>query len=250
LAAVFALESLTPEENADYLDHLNRCQLCPQLVLQFRETADLLPYTLDEEATSSGLKNRVLTQARADIEGASPPRQPSSTRAPGAFLRWRWPGWLSPAPAAAIAFLLLVVAGLAGWNIALSGQLNAQNSALGQQSRLLESIALGARLVTVPGTDSAPDAGAVLVLDPELGSAYLIVRGLPQPPAGMEYQVWRIGGEGDAPQGIGTFGVSRPGGQVVTVTADFSGATALGVSLEPAGGSPAPTGDIVLLGEL
>jgi anti-sigma-K factor RskA len=62
--------------------------------------------------------------------------------------------------------------------------------------------------------------------------------------------VWLIGGEGSTPLGAGTFSVSDPDGQLVTVAADFSTANALGISVEPKGGSPAPTGDIVLLSEL
>jgi anti-sigma-K factor RskA len=77
-----------------------------------------------------------------------------------------------------------------------------------------------------------------------------MVLGLSELPPNMVYQVWRIGGEGDAPTGAGTFSVTDPEGQLITVPADFSNANALAISIEPRAGSPAPTGDIVLLGEL
>ena len=64
----------------------------------------------------------------------------------------------------------------------------------------------------------------------------------------QEYQVWRISGE--TPTSAGTFAPDADEQQLVALFVDFSGADAIGVSIEPTDGSPAPTGAIVLLGTL
>jgi anti-sigma-K factor RskA len=68
LAAIFALEALTPDERVAYLTHVELCRVCRQLVSQFQEVADLLPDALEEQAPLPNLKARVLAQAAADVE--------------------------------------------------------------------------------------------------------------------------------------------------------------------------------------
>lgn len=250
LAAVFALEALTPDERTAYLDHLELCQVCRQLVNQSQEVAELLPDALEEEAPSPGLKARVLAQAAADVERDTPPSSAPLLEERPSRTGWRWFSWLSPVPAVTMAVLALALAGLIVWNVYLSLSINNQARTMAEQSRLLEAIAAGAKVYQISGTDVAPGARAVLVQEPGSENAFLMVQGLSDLPANMVYQVWRIGGEGNAPTGAGTFSVTDSERQLITVPADFSSAEALGISIEPRGGSPAPTGDLVLLGEL
>lgn len=109
-------------------------------------------------------------------------------------------------------------------------------------------IASGARVSQLSGTDAAPTAGASLVQAPENSKDFLLVRNLPRLPAGREYQVWSITDE--VPVSAGTFVSADGSNQLITLSADFSNADVIGVSIEPLGGSVAPTGDIVLLGPL
>lgn len=86
-----------------------------------------------------------------------------------------------------------------------------------------------------------------LIQEPGDGHAYLIVRDLPAIRDDQEYQVWRITDTG--PSGAGTFVLENGHDQIIMLPVDFSSATAVGVSIEPRGGSVAPTaGAIVLLG--
>jgi anti-sigma-K factor RskA len=62
----------------------------------------------------------------------------------------------------------------------------------------------------------------------------------------MEYQVWRI--KGGTPVGAGMFSSSGMDEQLIVISADLSDADAIGISIEPRGGSSGPTGAIVLLG--
>ena len=77
-------------------------------------------------------------------------------------------------------------------------------------------------------------------------AAFLVVSALGELPAGRQYQVWRI--NGGTPQGVGLFSSAGSGEQIFTFPPALTDADAIGISIEPAGGSLAPTGPIVLLG--
>lgn len=106
----------------------------------------------------------------------------------------------------------------------------------------------GARLVHLAGTDAAPGARASMVFEPATGRALLLASALPPPPAGKAYQIWYIAG--GPPQPGGTFTTDREGGSVIRDQAPAEGrkASLFVVTLEPAGGVKAPTGDKYLLG--
>lgn len=109
-------------------------------------------------------------------------------------------------------------------------------------------MAAGGSIFSLAGTEAAPGASGTLVQDPAGDRAFLLVKSLPSLPANREYQIWRI--KGDRPVGVGTFGLTDRPEQLIILGADFADADAIGVSVEPLGGSPAPTGQIVLLGTL
>ncbi len=145
-----------------------------------------------------------------------------------------------------MAVLILAVVSVATWNVILWDQGNQRDQTLAAQDRLLDAIAAGARISLLAGTEAAPLASATLIQEPGVGSAFLLVNNLPPLPESQQYQVWKITGEGPASAGI--FGGANSIEQLVNLPTDFFGADAVGVSVEPRGGSPQPTGAIVLLG--
>ncbi|MEM7798133.1 MAG: anti-sigma factor [Chloroflexota bacterium] len=100
------------------------------------------------------------------------------------------------------------------------------------------------------GTEEAPEALAQVVYQPENDVAVLIVDGLAELESGLEYQILLIrGGDHDTAD---TFTVSTEGKGVIVINAPSNMITfdSIGVSIEPEGGSPQRTGDIVLIGGL
>ncbi len=104
--------------------------------------------------------------------------------------------------------------------------------------------------VALPGTDTSPDAHGQLIANPEHHLALLVVSALPALPEEQEYQVLLIYDDGH--DTADTFRVDPQGQNVLLIHSPtpLSRYQAIGVSVEPRGGSPQRTGDIVLLGSL
>ena len=79
-------------------------------------------------------------------------------------------------------------------------------------------------------------------------AAVLEARDLPDVPDDETYQLWFIGADG--PVSAGTFRPDDDGRVEVVADGDLAAAEVVGITVEPAGGSPAPTGDVLLSAEL
>lgn len=104
--------------------------------------------------------------------------------------------------------------------------------------------------VTLPGTEEQPAASAQLVIDPLSNTALLVVNGMPELPESSVYQVLLI--RDTEHETAETFRVDTEGDGVLLVhsTEPLQSFDAVGVSIEPEGGSVQRTGDVVLLGRL
>ncbi|RMF28236.1 MAG: anti-sigma factor, partial [Chloroflexi bacterium] len=126
------------------------------------------------------------------------------------------------------------------------------NLLLWQRLSRLEKMAAGPEMhiVALVGTEAAPDAHGIVVIsgDGEYGS--LIVEKLPPLSPEKQYQLWLIQ-NGQRTSG-GVFSVTPEGYGVMEISSprpllEYS---AFGITIEPAGGSPGPTGAKVLGGSL
>ncbi|MCL4266824.1 MAG: anti-sigma factor [Anaerolineae bacterium] len=105
-------------------------------------------------------------------------------------------------------------------------------------------------LVSLPGTEAQPQAVGQLLFDPNTNVSLLLVEGMENLAPGQVYQVLLIREDGhDTAE---TFAVDVQGQRALIIHSltPMSAFTAVGVSIEPEGGSPQRTGDIILLGEL
>ncbi len=106
------------------------------------------------------------------------------------------------------------------------------------------------QIVSLPGTENQPQAVGQLVFDPNTNVSLLLVDGMENLSPGQVYQVLLIREDGhDTAE---TFAVDVQGQRALIVHSltPMNTFTAVGVSIEPEGGSPQRTGDIILLGEL
>lgn len=128
-------------------------------------------------------------------------------------------------------------------NELLQQELTAQNDILASyQAPGTSTLAIG------DTTGEYPEVRATLTVAPENGRATFVANNLQPLSADQVYQLWII--RGDQPLSAGTFTVDENGRVVLDVDPILAATyDAVGVSIEPAGGSETPTLDqIILLG--
>ena len=87
-------------------------------------------------------------------------------------------------------------------------------------------------------------AGAATVLASQSADmAVISMTGLPEPDAGRAYQLWLMGDHDPIP--AGTMEAGQVGPSPAAMINDIRGSAQIGITNEPAGGSPAPTGDVL-----
>ena len=105
------------------------------------------------------------------------------------------------------------------------------------------------QVVALAGQAPAPTARARMMWHATAGGIF-VAAGLPEAPAGKAYQLWAIAGT-NAPVSAGVFSVdvSGTGSLSVQPLPGVATVNAFAVTLEPAGGLPAPSGAMYLLGK-
>ena len=77
-------------------------------------------------------------------------------------------------------------------------------------------------------------------------AAVVTLSGVPAPPEGSVYQMWRVPADGSDPVSVGTMTGEEVAGTKATELTDIEPYSAVAVTVEPDGGSPTPTMPIVL----
>ena len=256
LFPLYALGALTDEERMQVDAYVASAPDAEARLAELIRAASALPYAAEPVDPSPEVKQAVMERVNADARArsAAARRNPLPRLWDAVRLRLR-ARWVMPVAAG----LSVLAAGAAfAWAVSLNGEvarLRAQLAALqrdlAQQRQTLAQIAApNVRTMAIAGTEHQPAARGQLVADPRSTSAVLVVSGLLPLNPGQVYQFWLIRGE--SPVSAGVFSVDEEGRAVLSVTStDTLGSfDAMGVSIEPEGGSPQPTGDIVMLGRL
>jgi anti-sigma factor RsiW len=222
LTAAYALDALSPDEERAYEAHLSRCERCRADLAAFSETATALAHGGDPVSPPPVLRERILAEARRERPNVVPLR----------------PRWTIPVVAAAAVATAAAVA-LAIWAVSLSRSLDRQRTARA-------SAEIAAQIVGDPSAHRVRlSARAVLYVRPD-GEAALAARGLTQR-RGKTYEAWVI--RGGRPLPAGTFD-GRGRVVVVKLTRRAVAGSVVAVTLEPEGGSAAPTTEPLFKGSV
>jgi len=232
LLPAYALGCLDQPEAERARAHLGECDACRAELEVYEEVVAELMYASRSVAPPPvALKQRIL-------DSLNPSRSVS-----GPSLRvktWRdlMSGWSRPQFAFGITALVLIF-GLLLANFRLWQRVQA----LEQQHASVEHI----HTVMLMGSEIAPEAHAVLVMPENGEQGALVVDDLPPLDEVHAYQLWLIDENGKRESG-GVFTVDATGHATVTVAGPKPLETykAFGVTVEPLGGSPGPTGPKVL----
>jgi anti-sigma-K factor RskA len=244
LIPAYALDAVNDADRALVERHLPQCDVCNGVFASYRQVADWLPYAVPLVDPPADLKYRVLAAALPKV-------QARSERAPG-LIDSLLAGLsnLFRAPAfSALALLLIVALGL--WNLSMQNQIAQQVTANQQvlaevtrQRALVSTIAYAdSQPKQMQATDAAPKAVGRLYAAPELNAFALIIYDMPTLPQGKVYQFWLIDPNGDRTSG-GTFTVDSQGRgwQLIRAPKSLDKYQGVGITIEPEGGSLAPTG--------
>lgn len=233
LAAAYALDALDDDERDAFEAHLADCESCRADVADFRATAEHLAAGA-AAPPPDGLRADVLSTigATRQLPPEVGPRPARAELSGSDKSRARW--WFTSLSAAAA--VLLVVVGV----VALVSHDGG--------SEFADVIEADDAVVVPLDAQVADEQGSIrIVWSPGLERVAVYGNTLAAPGVDRIYELWAIEPDG-TPVPAGVFGDA--GGQVrdVLALADVN-ATAWGVTIEPAGGSPQPTSDIVFLGE-
>ena len=223
----YALSALDAQEERVFSQHLSECAECRDELAEWENTAAALALSASTAEPSPQVRERIMSAVRAEKVVQFPARRNA----------WTSLGSLG-AIAAAILFLALIAGIVVLWQ---------QNRAMQRELEFARLVAApGSKMTELAGTDQAAGATAKIAYDKN-GHAMLMASGLPPAPQGKEYQLWFIVGS-KPPMPGKSFAPDSSGQGTLTdqVPQEAMESAVFAITLEPAGGLPAPTGEIYL----
>jgi len=236
LLPAYALDDLALDERRHVEYHLDACPACRERLEAYLAIGQVLLTSVPPVEPPPGLRARLI----ASLAGKPTAGRPRSRRS-----SWGW-----QALAATTALLLLVVhvflfhetRALARQQEQLAAQLVEDQTALGLAAYP------GARTALVRGEGTY----GTFLFEPDLPVSVLYAWGLEPLAPGETYQAWLIKPDGERVDG-GIF-QAEPGSRFVRLLIrspqDLSAYVGIGVTIEPSGGSRAPTGPRILGADL
>ncbi|GMR09579.1 MAG: anti-sigma factor [Anaerolineae bacterium] len=231
--AAHALGALDSEERQWVEVHLDGCTRCQAALASYESVADGLLHAPD----------------RMPVPGAVRSRLSKQIGRPADLPRWRSAVKAVPAAGLAMAVgLILLLAVNLGFLVQTQRLLDQGQGALAQQQAGLTAAAIASYPSSQVAVIEEDGVRGTLVYDPSLPVGVMYVWGLQPPSDDQTYQTWLVDAEGQRTSaGLLTFSADPGFGWLMieapTPMGEFK---SLGVTLEPAGGSEAPTGPRIL----
>ena len=229
LLPAYALGSLDADEASHVEQHLLSCWICRAESQTFQDVAEQLSFAAPAASPSSDLKDRLMHR----VQTARPQR-----RVPAQVTRRPWLERLLPVWG--LASLGLIIA-LAAFTLSLWQRLNQ-----------LEFVTApgGMRAIPLGATDEASGATGFVLVGVDGRNGAVVVDGLPPLDADRQYQLWLISDGQRTSGAIFSTDEESYGGMRIKAPGSLLTYSAVDVTIEPAGGSPQPTGAVVLGGPL
>lgn len=244
----YALGVLDGDEKVAFEKHLSSCARCKAKLTEARGQMAMLALAVPAASPSPGVKERLMRQVLSTAQGPAGTLAPLD-RSEGFFARW-WGLLLPVAGAFALASVLLAL-----HNNQLDRQIADLRVTVGEQQKQIaqaheEAELMSARdtvVVSLAVQKNQPEGMARVLYNSRRGM--LVYNGHLTPTApDKSYQLWLVPMTG-APISAGVFNPvnGEMNSMMAKVPAGIA-AKAFAVTLEPAGGMPAPTGPMILVG--
>ena len=232
-SAGYVLGSLDPEERRAFESHLAECAECAQEVASLRPVVGALATAVPQVTPRAELRHRILSNAAA---GGRTDSHIHDRKSPAALT------WLPLAAA------IIIAVGASVYAVRLQRQLGELQARFDQaQATTAVLAAPDLARIDLQGQPVAPDARARALWSRSRGLVFTAAN-LPPAPAGKAYQVWVVTAQAPISAGVLTPDSGGVGTQYFMTPVDIAPPVAVAVTLEPAGGVPAPTGERYLVG--
>ena len=203
-----AVHALSSDEEEQVALHVAECDRCRRQLREAEAVAASLAYAVPAVAPPPELRDRVLAAVEPVVEV-----EPAAARRPAR----RTPAWWPRLAAVAVPVMAAAVIGMLVWNVSLRGDLSSLRHQLYHDS--------AGNLSGVGNVIVRPDGQATLFSS------------VARAPAGKTYEAWVIRGKVALPAGLFTGG----GTLELTLTRPAKPGDVIAITVEPAGGTKAPT---------
>jgi len=218
----YALGALDEADAEMLASHIASCFECQAELQLYQQATEQIGLAASGPAPSAEIKARLFSQITPEPEVSKEPAG--------------WQKWFARRPALAMVSVGLILV-LAVSNLLLWNQV--------QQFRIPSF-----RVVSLASTEVMPDAVGMIVISADGRYGTLVASDLASLPEDQQYQLWLIKGEERTSGGV--FSAAGSGYVAFQVYSkqpleSFDG---VGITIEPYGGSPGPTGDKVMGADL
>lgn len=267
LSGLFVVGALAPDERARFEAHLRGCDVCAAEVRLLEPVLEGLARAVPLREPPAALREKTLSAVGA----AGPARAGSGLQARpvvgptfGVATSVNMAGWLAAAASLILAAVLGYVAVSRQERIVelearlqdMIGRLASSERQLADARRASDEQLSASSVLSAPdlaridlaGQPAAPAARGRAFWSRARGMVFS-ASNLPPLPQGKTYQIWVLTSQ-PAPTSVGVFEPDASGGVrlVIKTPENIPNPTAVAVTIEPAGGVPAPTGDKYLVG--
>ena len=233
LLGAYVLGALSLEEHQRVESHLKSCKRCQDNVASYQLVVEGLLHAANPKRPPKSLRNQLHRQIGQPIETP----------------RWRRAVQRVPATAFGLALGLIILASI-NIGILLQAQrlLDRGQDAAAQQRAGQTAMAIASYPSSQVASIEEDGLRGTFVYDPDLPLGVMYVWGLQPPSEDQAYQAWLVDAQGQRLSGgLLTFSEDPGfGWLLIEAPTPMSEFISLGVTLEPAGGSPAPTGPRIL----
>ena len=242
LKTAYVLGALPEEELLEFERYLAAHPNLQAEVEELGTVAGLLALSPREREPAPELRRRIMDTVEAEAADPAETVHPRDRRRSWLAGLWEAVGARDLALAAAA----MLVIGLFSWSMLLQGEMRDLQGRVQDLQDQSQEQSEGPQMIALGGSGTEQGARAQLVTL-EGDRAVLVAENMPPVPEGKTYQIWVI--KGDTPRPSGLF--EPKGGSIAAVVEKpVEGADAVAVTVEPEGGSPKPTTEPMLVGEV
>lgn len=219
LIAPYALDALDPAEKAEFEAHLAGCATCQAELAELTDGVDILAGAAAADVPD--LMRRRVLNAIEDTPQVTVQSAPRLGR------------WMTVAVAAVVVAAVAIGAFISGSGLDADDIITAGDAT---RYELLATDAL-----------ATPSASVNFYFSNIEGAGVIRASGLPDLSDDLTYQAWLVGDGDPIPSGLFQ---AADGDATLIIDEGFEGAQLIAITIEPAGGSPAPTTDVLLFAEI